>query len=52
MEKVYLEILVDQDVAEEILAYTYPRVTVFKATILTNENYDDIITTHLKKEKA
>lgn len=52
MNKVYLEILVDQDVADEILVYTHPRVVVFKAEILTNENYDDIVTAHLKEEEV
>lgn len=50
MDKIYLEILVDKDVADEILAYTHPRVTLFKAEILTNENYDSIVTAHLNKE--
>lgn len=50
MRKIYLELLVDEDVLDEILAYPYPRVTFFKAETLTNENYDVIVTAHLNKE--
>ena len=53
MRKIYLELLVDENIADEILSRSYEEgVTLFKAEVLTIDNYDEIVRSRLKKEEA
>ena len=52
MRKFYLELLVDENIADEILSRSHEEgVTLFKAELLTIDNYDEIVTPHLKRKE-